>query len=50
MGTILSCSLCSGSQDVQSGSWPSSLNLSFVTARSSTATSDEPNTEPAIQG
>lgn len=46
VGTDLKCSLCSASHDTQSGRHLDSLNFSRDMARSSTATSDEPNMEP----
>ena len=47
MGTGCSCSCWSGSHELQSGSrWFISLNLSLLTALSSTATSELPNMEP----
>ena len=46
VGTDLKCSLWSGSHDTQSGSLLASLNLSRGTARSKTATSDDPNIDP----
>lgn len=47
VGTTLSCSLCSGSHDIQSGSRDCSRNFSLETALSKTATSEKPNIEPA---
>lgn len=46
VGTTLSCSLCSGSHDIQSGSRDCSRNFSLETALSKTATSEKPNIEP----